>query len=69
MWSDDIAECVERINKDVFTLEDIYVFEDELSVKYPNNGHIKEKIRQQLQVLRDNGYIVFLERGRYKKLR
>ncbi len=69
MWFDDIAECVERINKDVFTLEDIYAFEDELSVKYPDNKHIEAKIRQQLQVLRDRGYIAFLGGGQYKKLR
>lgn len=34
---------------------------------YPENHHIREKIRQQLQLLRDKGIIEFVGRGRYKK--
>ena len=32
-----------------------------------NNNFIKDKIRQQLQVLRDKGMIDFMSRGKYKK--
>lgn len=45
-WLVDIKECVDRINKDVFYLEDIYTFKCELSKKHPLNNSIKAKIRQ-----------------------
>ncbi|MGI0085759.1 MAG: DpnI domain-containing protein, partial [Nitrososphaerales archaeon] len=32
----------------------------------PNNAHIRDKIRQQLQVLRDMGLIEFLGSGSYR---
>jgi type II restriction enzyme len=39
-----------------------------LSRLYPNNKHVKPKIRQQLQVLRDHGYLEFESKGRYRLL-
>ena len=39
---------------------------NELSKKHPDNRHIKDKIRQQLQVLRDKGYLEFSSRGNYR---
>ena len=33
---------------------------------YPHNGHIKEKLRQQLQVLRDQQYLKFVDKGVYE---
>jgi type II restriction enzyme len=35
--------------------------------KYPNNNNIQAKIRQQLQILRDKGYLKFTGRGKYEK--
>jgi len=37
-----------------------------LRKKYPDNQHIKDKVRQQLQVLRDRGYLEFTSRGNYR---
>lgn len=65
-WMLDVMKCVEDLGKKEFTLDDVYAFEDELKIKHPDNRHIKDKIRQQLQVLRDKGYLEFLQRGRYK---
>jgi len=45
----------------------MYSFEKMLAGKHPDNHHIKDKIRQQLQMLRDNGIIEFIGRGRYRK--
>jgi type II restriction enzyme len=61
--------CVDSIPKDVFNLDDVYKFEKKLKLKYPNNNFIKDKIRQQLQLLRDKGIIEFMSRGNYKKLK
>ncbi|MBQ3398592.1 MAG: hypothetical protein IJG51_06870 [Synergistaceae bacterium] len=39
-----------------------------MSQKYPNNYHIEAKIREQLQFMRDKGFIEFLGDGRYRKI-
>ena len=36
-----------------FTNEDVYAFTREVEQLHPGNRHVKDKIRQQLQVLRD----------------
>jgi len=65
-WLLDVMKAVEKVGKQEFSLEDMYRYENELSLIHPDNRHIKEKIRQQLQILRDRGYISFTSRGRYK---
>ncbi len=65
-WIIDIIYCIEKLNKEYFSLNDLYSFEQYLKMKHPNNNNIKAKIRQQLQILRDRGYLKFLYRGRYK---
>jgi len=67
-WILHIMRCVDDIKKDSFTIEDMYTFENSLKEKYPNNNFIKDKIRQQLQLLRDKGLIEFKGRGIYKKI-
>ncbi len=66
-WILDVMNCVDSIKKETFTLDEIYKFEQKLQVKYPNNNFIKDKIRQQLQLLRDKGIIEFTAKGKYKK--
>ncbi len=67
-WRLDVMSCIDRISSDRFSLNDIYRFEEELKKKYPNNNHIKDKIRQQLQYLRDDGFVDFTSRGSYAKI-
>ncbi|WP_231036189.1 DpnI domain-containing protein [Pectinatus sottacetonis] len=67
-WLMDVLRCVDKIKTNEFTLSDIYNFEDELHARHLGNQHIRDKIRQQLQVLRDRGYIEFLSRGHYRKI-
>jgi type II restriction enzyme len=68
-WIMDIMNCVDKIQGDNFTLEQIYAFENQLKLKYPENNHIRDKIRQQLQYLRDKGVVEFTSRGNYKKVK
>jgi len=69
-WINDVLECIQSIESDVFTLEDVYKFDVELSDLHPDNKNIKAKIRQILQVLRDNGALEFIDNnGNYKKLK
>jgi type II restriction enzyme len=65
-WILDVMNCVDRLGKKEFTLDEVYAFESLLRQKYPNNKHIRDKIRQQLQLLRDKGYLEFVSRGQYK---
>lgn len=67
-WTLDVMACVDLIKKEAFTLDEIYSFEKDLKLKYPNNNFIKDKIRQQLQLLRDKGIIEFVNRGNYRKV-
>lgn len=59
-WLLDIMTCIDTLGEKEFSLADVYRFEKELKLKHPRNQHIKDKIRQQLQILRDNGYLEFL---------
>lgn len=65
-WLIEVMKCVESVGKVEFELSDVYAYEQRLSRVYPDNHHIREKIRQQLQVLRDNGYLDFVSRGYYR---
>ena len=67
-WIIEVLNCINHTDTDIFKLDDIYMFEKYLCLIYPNNKHIKDKIRQQLQILRDKGLIEFLGRGIYKKI-
>ena len=65
----DIMNCIESLNKEIFTLKEIYAFEKDLEILHPENKNIKAKIRQQLQFLRDKNYLHFLEKkGNYSIL-
>jgi len=46
-----------------FTTTDAYAFARELEKLHPDNRHVRDKIRQQLQVLRDAGLLLHIERG------
>lgn len=65
-WLLDVMMCVDKLGRKDFSLDEVYAFENDLSKKHPDNRHIKDKIRQQLQVLRDKGYLEFTSRGNYR---
>jgi type II restriction enzyme len=65
-WLIEVMKCVEALGRTEFDLADVYGFERELSDLYPGNQHVRPKIRQQLQKLRDRGYLDFASRGHYR---
>jgi type II restriction enzyme len=65
-WLLSVMKCIDKIRRRTFTIDELYRFEDELRVTYPSNRHIKEKMRQKLQILRDIGYLEFVGRGTYR---
>jgi type II restriction enzyme len=69
-WTALVLAAVREIRKKEFTLSDVYKFEQRMHKAFPQNSHIQPKIRQQLQELRDLGYLEFLDkRGEYRVLR
>lgn len=68
-WTLDVLMCLDRIGANDFTLDEVYQFEAELRAKHPENNFVRDKIRQQLQVLRDMNIIEFVSRGRYRKIK
>ena len=65
-WLIEVMKCVEMLGKREFELEEMYAFEGRLRMIYPDNNNVRPKIRQQLQVLRDKGYLDFVSRGYYR---
>jgi type II restriction enzyme len=65
-WTLDVLTVVRSLRRTQFALDDVYAREDKLSRLHPDNRHVRDKIRQQLQVLRDKGLVEFLGRGSYR---
>ena len=68
-WTLDVLTVLRSLLKAEFTIDDAYSFEKTLSQQHPENRHVGAKIRQQLQILRDLGYVEFVKRGHYRWLR
>jgi type II restriction enzyme len=65
-WTLDVLNAVESLEKTEFSLAEVYQTESHLATLHPANKHVREKIRQQLQVLRNLGLVDFLHRGHYR---
>lgn len=65
-WTLDVLNVVRSLNRQEFSLDDMYAREDQLAKLHPKNLHVRDKIRQQLQILRDIGLLDFLGRGHYR---
>jgi type II restriction enzyme len=65
-WTLDVLNIVRSIGKPEFDLAEVYKSEAKLAKLHPANRHVRDKIRQQLQVLRNLGLLEFLGRGEYR---
>jgi type II restriction enzyme len=65
-WTLDVLNALRRLGKTEFALSDVYAAEHGLARLHPANRHVRPKIRQQLQVLRDLGFVQFLGGGEYR---
>ncbi len=61
-----MLQVVQSLGKMDFTLADVYAHAGSLAKLHPQNPHVRPKIRQQLQVLRDLGLLQFLGNGEYR---
>ena len=67
-WTLDVLNVVRSLGKQEFDLAEVYKSEAKLAHLHPANRHVRDKIRQQLQILRDLGTLKFLDRGEYRVL-
>ena len=65
-WTAALLTRLHRFGAGEFDLRQVYALEEEMSALFPRNQHVREKLRQQLQVLRDAGMLRFEGRGRYR---
>lgn len=65
-WLLDVMKAVEDIGASDFKIQDVYAYEGRLAALYPGNHNVRPKIRQQLQVLRDQGFLEFVRPGEYR---
>jgi type II restriction enzyme len=65
-WTLDVLNVVRSRNKTNFLLADVYAKADYLGQLHRNNSHVRDKIGQQLQVLRDMGILEFSGDGAYR---
>jgi type II restriction enzyme len=67
-WTTLTLRIIRRLNQQEFSLSEVYAKENSFAALYPENNNIHAKVRQQLQVLRDLGYLEFCGQGFYRLL-
>lgn len=67
-WTTLTLRMIRGLNKQEFSLSEVYAKEHSFAAMYPENNNIRAKVRQQLQVLRDLGYLEFCGQGFYRLL-
>ena len=64
-WLAVTMKLIRQLKKTQFTLQDLYTLEVEAQKAFPQNSHVRAKLRQQLQVLRNKGWLNFVGNGIY----
>ena len=68
-WLQLTMEGISQIPSDTFTMSEVFAACAPLAAsRFPENRHVREKLRQQMQRLRDLGLVLFLGGGRYERL-
>ena len=65
-WTIDVLNGIRRLGKIEFTNGDAYTLVEQMEKLHPYNRHVRDKIRQQLQVLRDAGLLIHVEHGLWR---
>jgi hypothetical protein len=66
-WLELTRQAIQRLRMQSFTLDDLEAEVAPIAAgQYPHNKHVRAKLRQQLQTLRDMGVVEFLGSGSYK---
>jgi hypothetical protein len=66
-WKELVGDVVAKLPRE-FGLADVLAYREEFQRHFPHNRFVDAKIRQSLQVLRDQGSLRFAGGGRYQRL-
>jgi type II restriction enzyme len=66
-WTLEVLAAVRSLNKPEFSNQDLYALAPQFEKLHPGNRHIRDKIRQQLQNLRDAGLLEHPAPGRWRR--
>ncbi|MGE0793706.1 MAG: hypothetical protein AB7V77_06010 [Candidatus Woesearchaeota archaeon] len=64
-WTSDVLKIVQEQGTE-FSLKELYKYEKYFKELHPSNNNVQAKLRQQLQILRDNKVIRFKAKGIYE---
>lgn len=63
--ADRVLQIVNEKSSAGFSIKELYAYTKDFSTLFPRNRHVREKIRQVLQRLRDEGFLQFHGGGSY----
>ena len=66
-WTLDVLTAVRSLGKIEFANQDLYELAPHFEKLYPGNRHVRDKIRQQLQNLRNMGLLEHVAPGRWRR--
>ena len=66
-WMQDVANIIRELPGRTFSLDDVYKHKSALRRRHPGNHHIKAKVRQCVQKLRDKKIVDHVRPGTYRK--
>jgi type II restriction enzyme len=70
-WRSELRKLVEQKFKvdQTFSLDEVYSFDEHFHRLYPSNAHVRDKLRQIMQQLRDEGLVEFIDDwGNYRRI-
>lgn len=67
-WTLEVLTAIRSLNKLEFSNHDLYALVPHFEKLHPNNRHVRDKLRQQLQNLRDLGLLEHVGQGRWRRL-
>jgi type II restriction enzyme len=67
-WALDVLTAVRSLSKLEFSNQDLYALAPHFEKLHPDNRHIRDKLRQQLQNLRDLGLLEHVSKGHWRRV-
>lgn len=71
-WLNELRVVIRKVQPEVggkFNLHDLYEFIEEFAAAHPDNRHIRETIRDQLQLLKEYDEVEFVDdEGTYRRI-
>jgi hypothetical protein len=70
-WRSELRKLIEQkwAVGETFSSDDVYEFERHFQQLYPSNHHVRNKLQQMMQQVRDEGLVEFIDNdGSYRRI-